>query len=380
MKEYRDDENGLICHLTNKYASFAENHKRIDSIYRNTPVFEMTHDIASSKVNFTFTGRIVSHEGKDIESWHDVVGFDPHSLIYENFVPQSIDCPTYMFCPTYVNIAKGQWLAAYGKETALCIVRREKNKNGEEIPYGSNLNFEVCPPCYQPERYQMRWVNVRGYQRRPRHNLLRVINRMRTQKDPSEVMTEEQAQILLPKSMRYSGLEVLLPSLQKCVWETNDLTILRKVQGGDKYIRTIFGRRNGVRRRALNRLRNGHFYIDTLKAAKVKSRAKYGKRRKDLYIIQCKCLASMRSNVYNVNLVVNEKGAFIKSPFSRCSCAAGNMFCAHMLGLNLLCQVTKMHPTWDRVNLQNHLPSHVEQVQRLCIPVAGMWNTNMNTR
>lgn len=148
----------------------------------------------------------------------------------------------------------------------------------------------------------------------------------------------------------------------------------------DKYIHKIFGKRNGVRRRALNRLRNGHFYIDTLKSAKVKSKAKYGNRRKDLYIIQCQCLASMRSNVYTVNLVINKNGDFIKSPYSRCSCAAGNMFCAHMLGLNLLCQVAKKHQNWDRNILQENLPSHVEQVQRLCIPVSGMWNKKMNTR
>lgn len=177
-----------------------------------------------------------------------------------------------------------------------------------------------------------------------------------------------------------SGLEVLIPSTETCDWEQNDLRNLHKVKGGNTYIRKIFGRRNGVRRRALHRLRNGHYYIDTLKSAKVKSRAKYGKAGHDLFIIQCKCLASMRSNVYTVNLVVNGKGEFIKSPFSRCSCAAGNMFCAHMLGLNLLCQITKKHPDWNHVALQNHLPTHVEQMQRLCIPVSGMMSNEMNKK
>ena len=375
IDKYKNDESGLIQHLTNEYPSFEENYKRLDGIYRNAPVFEMTNNATTSDVNFSFTGKIVSHEGRDIEQWEGIVEFDPHSLIYKNYTGRRRQRPTYK------DIARGKWLAAYGKETALCLVQRPKNAKGEEEPYGSHLNFEECPPPYQPIHYLMRWLNVRGYQRRPRHNLLDVVNRMRKQTVPSEVMTEEQAQILLPKSARYSGLEVLLPSLETCVWETNNLAILRKVKCGDKYIREIFGKRNGVRRRALNRLRNGHFYIDTLKAAKVKSKAKYGRTTpKDLYIIQCKCLASMRSNVYNVNLVVNEEGGFIKSPFSRCSCAAGNMFCAHMLGLNLLCQVTQMHPTWDRTKLQNRLPSHVEQVQRLCIPVTGMWNKKMNAR
>lgn len=69
----------------------------------------------------------------------------------------------------------------------------------------------------------------------------------------------------------------------------------------------------------------------------MKSKAKYGKNGKDLYVIQCKCLASMRSTVYTVNIVVNkkEKGAFIKSLLLDANeCAAGNVFCAHMLGLS----------------------------------------------
>eukprot|EP00986_Skeletonema_menzelii_P018697 scaffold26680_cov210-Skeletonema_menzelii.AAC.1 len=292
IDKYKDDEQGLIQHLTNNYPTFKEKYKWLDRIYRNAPVFEMKNKRTTTDVDFSFTGKIVSHEGDQIESWDSIVGFDPHSLIYTNF-----DGPMRKR-PKYKDIAEGKWLAAFGKETALCIIKREKNNDGKEIPYGSHLNFNECPPCYQPIPYQMRWLNVRGYQRRPRHNLLDVINRMRRKEVPSEVMTEEQAQILLPNSIRYSGLEVLLPSLQKCVWETKDLAIMRKVQGGDKYIRKIFGKRNGVRRRALNRLRNGHFYIDTLKAAKVRSKIKYGKAQKDLYIIQCKCLASMRRCIY----------------------------------------------------------------------------------
>jgi len=71
----------------------------------------------------------------------------------------------------------------------------------------------------------------------------------------------------------------------------------------------------------------------------VKSKAKYGKNGKDLYVnvIQCKCLASMRSTVYTVNIVVNkkEKCAFLKSLLLDANeCAAGNVFCAHMLGLS----------------------------------------------
>jgi len=56
ITQYKDDEAGLIQHLTSSYSSFAEKYKWINGIYRNTPVFEMTHDTTSSEVNFSFTG------------------------------------------------------------------------------------------------------------------------------------------------------------------------------------------------------------------------------------------------------------------------------------------------------------------------------------
>jgi hypothetical protein len=83
--------------------------------------------------SFSFTGRIVSHEGKDIEAWTDMVRFDPHSVIYSKFDNTER--------PTYNDIATGKWLAAFGKETALCFIQRDTNDNGKQLPYGSNLNI-----------------------------------------------------------------------------------------------------------------------------------------------------------------------------------------------------------------------------------------------
>ncbi len=54
--------------------------------------------------------------------------------------------------------------------------------------------------------------------------------------DDIQVLAEADAQILLPKMTRYSGLEVLLPALKVCVWETKDLTNLCQVHFGDQDI------------------------------------------------------------------------------------------------------------------------------------------------
>ena len=59
--------------------------------------------------------------------------------------------------------------------------------------------------------------------------------------DGVQVLTEADAQILLPKTTRYSGLEVLLPASKSCVWETKDLANLCHVRFGNKHIFQIFG-------------------------------------------------------------------------------------------------------------------------------------------
>ena len=104
------------------------------------------------------------------------------------------------------------------------------------------------------------------------------------------------------------------------------------------------------------------------------------KSLKDLTIIQCEVLASQRGDIYRVNIVVNGSGHYIKAPFSRCSCAAGNLFCAHMLGLMCLCQVAQLNPTWDRIELQSVMPANAEQLQRMIIPVIAIFENDLNSR
>ena len=50
------------------------------------------------------------------------------------------------------------------------------------------------------------------------------------------MMTEADANILLPKSSKYAGMEVLLPATATCVWEKNDLDNLCCVSFSDEYI------------------------------------------------------------------------------------------------------------------------------------------------
>ena len=142
----------------------------------------------------------------------------------------------------------------------------------------------------------------------------------------------------------------------------------------------FFGRRNGVRRRALQRLTNGHFFLETLQSAKVKSRVGRDNSSKTLTLISCEVLASQRGSVYRVYLVTNEDGHYIKSPFSRCSCTAGNFFCAHMLGLLCFCGLCRLNPSWNRIDFAKSMPANADQLQRVVLPIAAMQERNMNSR
>ena len=135
-----------------------------------------------------------------------------------------------------------------------------------------------------------------------------------------------------------------------------------------------------MRIHALQRLRNGHFHLETLESVKVKVRVRREKTTKELTIVRYEVLASQRMQSYCTCIVVNSDGHYIKSPYSRCTCAAGEMFCAHMLGLLCFCELSKMNPAWDRSTFEKRMLSNTDILQRQVIPIAAMHAQEMNSR
>ena len=99
----------------------------------------------------------------------------------------------------------------------------------------------------------------------------------------------------------------------------------------------------------LNSLKGDEAYsLPTLEKPEAVNQEEVLKQRQQefvLTVIRCEVLASQRGEIYRVYLVINQNGHYIKAPYSCCSCAAGNMFCAHMLGLLCFCQFCKLNPT-----------------------------------
>ena len=244
------------------------------------------------------------------------------------------------------------------------------------MPYGWSLDFDKCPVHYTPKASLIRYLAVRGYQPRTRHDIFKIVERMRVAKDIT-IFTEEEAKKYLPRNVRYAGLEVLLPDSGAAKWNSKSITVLKKTKCNAKYVRKIFGKRNGVRKRALQRLKNGHFFIDTLQTTDAKTIELPDKPSKRVHIIRCEALASMRRNIYTVNIVLDQNGKYMPAPFLRCTCAEGNLFCAHMLGLIFLCGLVQRNPNWnDMSDVSRHMPTHVLQIQRCIIPVEILFALN----
>ena len=51
-----------------------------------------------------------------------------------------------------------------------------------------------------------------------------------------------------------------------------------------------------------------------------------------------------------------------------------------MLGLMCLCQLTKLNPEWDRIELEEKMPANVELVQRSIIPIISLFKHDLNRR
>ena len=161
MARYSDDELGLLRHLAANHSDFVTAYQQVHAVYSDAPVFEMKKgrfDVARGMRRFSFTGRIVSHRGLDFSpaSWKRIVGFDPWELLFKKYQgppDQGPDC---------VDVALGIWSAKSGRCYHEFLVPHDQNSDGEDLPFGWDLDFSKCPIHFQPKRSLERWIAVRG--------------------------------------------------------------------------------------------------------------------------------------------------------------------------------------------------------------------------
>ena len=345
-------------------ANYAANHEFISNAFASMPVFDAT--VAQGKVVVT---DILNVSGKQLSSseFQKFVSFDPFAELYKKYTGPASSRPSYQ------DIANMKWIASKGisRKDAMPIPPKDPNNSNKVLPFGAIVDFDKCRPEYQPDGVLTFWLSVRGFIPRRRHNTAKIVNAMKDRAD-IPIMSQEEADALIPRNRKYVGYEVIVPGAKAAVWSGRNFEVnASKLEMIDaKLICKIFGKHNGVRRRAIKWVKHGHYYYDSLRCARARTASYAGKESRDILLFRVEAMSSQRKKVYTVHLAFDESnGRYLPAPYSRCRCAAGRLFCAHMLGFCLLIREFQKRPDLTVDRLVRTMPTHVEKIQRVVTPV-----------
>jgi hypothetical protein len=157
---------------------------------------------------------------------------------------------------------------------------------------------------------------------------------------------------------RYCSWDLLCPLATNIViWEKNGDNILQFIRSAECFsvskdnIDIIFGRyRNGVRKRAIRCMQSGHLNLSSWKLAKVMLKS----TKEPVTLITIQVTASMKSEIYDVNIVMHTNGSYELAPASGCDCPAGQFFCSHMLAFFLFVYTLQKKKSDDTYVLHNY--------------------------
>ena len=238
-------------------------------------------------------------------------------------------------------------------------------------PKGSKIDFDSVHPTYIPSVILVRWLQCRGITVRnaskiDKRKLIDTVNAAKKQGELCKVINI-QSQPLNDQYIDWGdAINTYMSSddgKNRLEWSKNLQDILKIVSDklvkiNEDTITEIFGKwRSGVKQRAHTRVVSGHFDISTIKYTKCK--IKIDNNNVTCIVLCIDCVPSYKSQLYNVMLLFQESdGSYIGSPFSRCCCPAGRVFCSHMLGfIEILYLIQQVG---DKI--QNLLPKPVGEV------------------
>ena len=136
----------------------------------------------------------------------------------------------------------------------------------------------------------------------------------------------------------------------------------------------IFGeRKNGIRHRALLRIKSGHLDPQTLRSTRAQLRG----ARVECFLFVVKVTPSMKAETYQVVVAANATtGEYIPAPCSRCDCQNGRLLCSHMLALLGMIYLVQQHPNWSLDDLITAMPPPVKSMQNKPIPFDYVFGEN----
>jgi len=134
----------------------------------------------------------------------------------------------------------------------------------------------------------------------------------------------------------------------------------------DNYINVVYGKgRNGIRNRALERLRGGQYHPRSLQMAMVEERSS----GQHCFLFRCLCTPSRNSDDYLVHVCFDSHGEFMTTPVSRCECPSGQYLDTHILGALLIISLVQHHTDWtSEGKLCEALPIPIKTLRNVPVP------------
>ena len=259
---------------------------------------------------------------------------------------------------------------------------RPLNHNGKEAPFGSIIDFDICPIDLLSTESLVIWLGFRGIFVRDatdksRDKLCKYVKRFSNNLNVYPIIEDT-----VVGAGKYIALSVLTAN-RKANWRRQHEEILEAIRSflpniDETFIYNNFGVRNGVRDRAFLWLTGGHLNPGSLQ---------YDECTlfdgSDAIMWSILCTPSQKASQYTIYLVFDKNTKrFLRAPVSRCTCTAGNLFCGHMLAALLLLHLIQKKCTLptecdtevyrrDLTTLQNLIdlmPISIQSIQTLPVP------------
>ena len=365
LREYQKD--GAWPKKSNA-AGFASLFSHTCNLFRRAPIFVITPIQGTAKVDAILAGEftvslgalsgVVAAGGR--KQWAKDIGFDPVAAIG---VGQG----------KYVDAAKMK-INLRGAGAAFTDLPLPQNEDGDDLRWGSELDFDAVPVQLQDQEALNAWCHSRACPLTTRDDTSRAfiearVGRIRGQgeRGPKPLLYTDGA------TMDYLDIETIAgpPGGGPLLWQGAEAAlaaIRSNVESLDaRRVSEIFGRNNGIRHRADLRLKSGHNNPGTLRYA-------HGILRHcktPVMLFQIKCTPSMKADDYWVTLVFKRTGGgFVPTPSSRCQCPVGRYFCSHMLSFIAMLYVIQQRPAWTTAaTLEANMPPPIKSIQSLPIPM-----------
>ena len=134
-------------------------------------------------------------------------------------------------------------------------------------------------------------------------------------------------------------------------------------------------RRNGVRRRSVKRIGDGHCCVEN-------SRMRKGKLEgsdRAVIIVQSKCTPSMKADPYSISQFFDFLTGELLIDESHCECPAGRYRCSHILAETCMIYIAQLKSDWSLEDIVQFLPEAIKSLQALPISISYIYKFSSRT-